>query len=76
MSCPECATVTPVTDETDEEKFHWVVMFNQGGKLYTYMYRNVPYMTDVVQKFSDQHGRFPYRMWVIVGGEMQKVEIK
>lgn len=74
MSPLTCATVAPVTEEAEEEKYHWIVMFNQRGKVYPYLYRTLPHMTAVVKKFHDEHSRYPFLMWVIVEGEMQKVE--
>lgn len=71
-----CVTVIAVTEQSDEEKYHWIVMFNERGKVYPYLYRTVLHMTDVVQRFFVEHGRYPYRMWAIVEGEIQKVEIK
>jgi hypothetical protein len=68
-----------VTDEVvdeDEEKYHWVVIFNRHGKVYPYMYRTISYMTQTVKKFHAEHNRWPYLMWVIVGEEMQKVNIE
>lgn len=62
--------------EQQEEKHHWIVIFNQHGKVYTYMYRTVPYMTEVIKKFHDQHNRWPYRMWAIVDGEMERVIVE
>jgi hypothetical protein len=65
-----------VTDETqEEEKYHWIVMFNRGGKIYTYLYRTTPHMTEVVKRYYAEHDKYPYRMWVIVDGEIQKVVI-
>ena|SRR5689334_9588844 len=70
-----CARVIHVEDQ-DEEKYHWVVWFRKGGKLYTYMYRSVPDMVKMVQDHYAKHAVHPYRMWVLVEGEIQKVEIK
>lgn len=63
-----------MTDQPDD-KYHWIVLFHERGKVYPYLYRDVSYMTAVVKKFYDEHGRYPYRMWAIVDGKMQKVEI-
>lgn len=65
-----------MTEAADEEKYQWVVRFNPGGKLYTYMYRTVAHMAGVVEVFQEKEGRFPHRMWVVVGDEMHKVDIK
>lgn len=78
MSCLTCATVALVTETaTEEDRYHWIVMFNENDSkgVYTYKYRSVPYMTAVVKKFHDEHNRYPYRIWVIVDGNVQKVEI-
>lgn len=75
MSRLACATVTLVTETIEEDRHHWIVMFSEREKLYAYLYRTVPYMTEVVRKFYSEHARWPYRMWVIVDGEIQKVEI-
>lgn len=61
--------------EVDEEKYHWIVMFRKGGKLYPYMYRTVSEMVLTVKSHYDRHAVYPYRMWVIVDDEVQKVVI-
>ena len=63
-----------VTEE-QTDKYHWIVLFHERGLLYPYRYRDFAYMTAVVKKFYDEHGRYPYRMWAMVNGEMRKVNI-
>lgn len=70
-----CARVTLVTDEQDEGKYHWIIMFTRGARLYTYLHRTVPFMTKVLKASYEEHGKYPYRVWVIVDDEIQKVEI-
>lgn len=69
-----CARVSDMADE-DEEKLHWIVVFNKGGKIYPYMYRTVEYMAAIVKDHHIRHNKYPYRMWVIVDDEVQRVEI-
>jgi len=61
--------------EPPEDKYHWIVVFRKSGKVYPYMYRTVPEMTLVVKGHHDKYGAYPYRMWVIVEDEVQKVVI-
>lgn len=58
-----------------EEKYHWIVLFHERGQLYPYRYRDVSHMTAVAKRFYDEHGRYPYRMWALINGEMRKVLI-
>lgn len=63
--------------DPDRERFHWIVIFNEGdGKVYTYQHRSIPYMTGVIKKFEAEHHRWPHRMWVIVGDKMQEVAVE
>jgi len=64
-----------MTDRDTEGKLHWIVIFNKEGKIYPYMYRSVEYMTMVVKAHHDKYNKYPYRMWVIVDDEIQKVVI-
>jgi len=68
--------VTETSKSEPEEKYHWVVWFRQGGRLYTYLHRTVEDMTSMVEKHYAEHATYPYRMWVIVDGEIQKVVIE
>jgi len=61
--------------EVDEEKYHWIVLFAKGGKLYPYLHRTIPHMTGVIKRFYAEHGHYPFRVWVIVDDEVQKVVI-
>lgn len=61
--------------EEPEEKFRWLVMFVPRGKIYTYMYKTVPQMTEIIKFSHEKHGFYPYRAWVIVDDEVQKVVI-
>lgn len=65
-----------MTADQDEEKYHWVVIFNKGGKVYPYLYRTIEHMAGVVKKFHDEHNRYPYLMWAIVEDKMQEVVIE
>lgn len=58
-----------------EEKYRWIIMFQSGGKLYTYLNRTVPHMAEVVKRYHDEHASYPHRMWVVVDDDMQKVVI-
>ena len=64
-----------MTEAAEERRYHWIVIFKERGKIYTYLNRTIPYMSAVVKKFYDDHDQYPYRMWVIVDGEIQKVEV-
>lgn len=64
-----------MTEVEREEKYHWIVVFRKGGKVYPYMYRTVEHMTGTVKAHYDKYGVYPHAMWVMVEDEMQKVEI-
>ena len=69
------ATVAIVTEPVDE-LYDWIVMFRKNERrLYTYMSRSVGYMEGAIKKSYEKHGYHPYRIWVLVDGEIQKVEI-
>lgn len=74
MSTLGCARVLAMEDA--EEKYHWVVVFRRNQLPYTYKFRSVPYMVEVCAKHKDRYGVYPFRMWVIVDDEIQKVEIR
>lgn len=61
------------TDE--DEKYHWFVIFRKGEKPYSYLYRTIGHMTDVIQRSYERTGSYPHRMWVIVNDEVNKVVI-
>lgn len=67
-------TATDIPQGT-EEKYCWVVMFQRGEKLYTYVNRTVPFMSATLAKYHAKNGTYPYRMWVIVDDEVQKVAV-
>lgn len=67
--------MTEDTPQEPEEKYRWIVMFKKGGKLYTYLNRTIPFMTAVIGKYRDEHAEYPYRVWVVVDDEIQKVVI-
>lgn len=76
MSAPTCATVALVTEvDEDEKKYHWMIMFSEAGKVYAYQFRTMSHMAQVLGKFFAEHGRYPFRVWSIVDGEIQKVNI-
>lgn len=63
-------------EKDQEEKFRWLVMFEPRGKIYTYMYKTVSQMAEAIRISYEEHERtYPYRVWVIVNDEVQKVEI-
>lgn len=65
-----------MTEQPAEEKYYWIILFKSGGRLYPYLFRTVPYMTQVIKKYCDEHGgTYPFRVWVIVDNEIQKVVI-
>lgn len=70
-----CARVTVVSEQSDDEKYHWIVVFRRYGKVYPYMYRTVETMAETVRVHHEKYGVYPYRMWVIVNDEIQKVVI-
>lgn len=61
--------------EEPEAKYHWIVMFRKGGRLYPYLWRTIPDMTTIVKSHYERSGVWPHRMWVIVEDEVQKVVI-
>lgn len=52
----------------------WVVLFEEGGRLYTYN-RTREDMTSYISERFNVRGELPYRIWAIIDGEMQKVEM-
>lgn len=61
--------------EEVEEKYRWIIMFHEEGKLYTYLWRTKAYMAGVLKKYYDEHTSYPYKIWVVVDDEMHKVMI-
>jgi hypothetical protein len=57
------------------EKYRWIIMFQEEGKLYTYLWRTKAHMADVLKKHYDEHASYPYKIWVVVDDEMHKVVI-
>lgn len=61
--------------EQPEEKYHWIVVFRKGGKLYPYLYRTVTEMTLIVKANKDRSGSYPHRVWAIINDEVHKVDV-
>ncbi len=61
--------------EQPEEKYHWIVIFRKGSKVYTYQNRTERELNQVVKDHYEKYGVHPYRMWVIADDEIEKVVI-
>lgn len=65
-----------MSEVTGEQKFRWVIQFTETDvKLYPYINRTVSEMEGRVVESFRKHGRWPYRIWAVVDGEMIKVNI-
>lgn len=61
--------------QDEEEKYHWLVVFKEGQLPYMYKFRSESYMVEQLVKHRQRNGVYPFRMWVIVDNEIQKVDI-
>ena len=59
----------------EDGRYHWFVVFRKGDAPYPYKFRNLDYMTAVFQKSYDRTGSYPFRVWVIIDDEIQKVTV-
>lgn len=65
-----------VTEPSEDDKYHWVVVFRKGQRPYTYLFRTMAEMVSVVKEHRRRNGNHdPYAMWVMVEEEIQKVVI-
>lgn len=63
-----------MTTEEPDEKFHWHVVFRQGGKTYTYQYRTVEYMIGEIDRRTAEHGVPPFSIFAYsMDGTMRPV---
>ncbi len=60
-------------EDESEERYHWIVVFRKGGKPYTYMFRTIEEMAATMKSHRARKGDYPYRTWVVVDDEIQKV---
>lgn len=58
-------------------KYTWIVLFKEyDPKPYTYVHRSVAHMEAIIADSYRRHGQFPFGVWAIINGEMEKAEVK
>lgn len=56
------------------DRHHWIVQYEQGGRLYTYFMSFEEMTSKMTERYEIRLG-VPFRTWVIVNDEMEKVNI-
>lgn len=65
-----------VTEISEDEEYDWIVRFSPTKrKYYTYTQWTVKQMQKALADSYARDERYPYRVWIVLDGEMIKVDV-